>query len=81
MRGVSARYPAFNAAKGRPIDIEQRINLCRTEKQNATPLPFESRNSVVGLSASNLCGDTEPFERKGRNETVRSVLCDVCVRS
>jgi len=35
MRGVSARYPAFSPAKGRPIDIEQRINLCRTEQQKA----------------------------------------------
>src|SRR3954469_2446272 len=33
MRGVSARYPAFSPAKNRPIDIEQRINLCRTEQQ------------------------------------------------
>jgi sulfur-oxidizing protein SoxA len=47
MRGVSARYPAFDNAKGRPIDIEQRINLCRTEKQNATPLPFESRDLLA----------------------------------
>jgi L-cysteine S-thiosulfotransferase len=47
MRGVAARYPAFNPAKGRPIDIEQRINLCRTEKQNATPLPFESRDLLA----------------------------------
>jgi sulfur-oxidizing protein SoxA len=47
MRGVSARYPAFNPAKGRPIDIENRINLCRTERQNATPLPFESRELLA----------------------------------
>jgi sulfur-oxidizing protein SoxA len=47
MRGVSARYPAFDPTKGRPIDIEQRINLCRTEKQNATPLPFESRELLA----------------------------------
>ena len=33
MRGVAARYPAFDAARGRPIDLEQRINLCRTEHQ------------------------------------------------
>ena len=38
MRGVAARYPAYQPAKGRPIDIEQRINLCRTENQKATPL-------------------------------------------
>ena len=50
MRGVSARYPAFNAAQGRPIDIEQRINLCRTEKQQATPLPFES-SDLLALTA------------------------------
>ena len=47
MRGVSARYPAFDTAKGRPVDIEQRINLCRTEKQNATLLPFESRELLA----------------------------------
>jgi sulfur-oxidizing protein SoxA len=47
MPGVSARYPTFDAAKGRPIDIEQRINLCRTERQNATPLPFESRELLA----------------------------------
>ena len=50
MRGVSARYPAFDAAKGRPIDIEQRINLCRTKRQNATALPFESRD-LLALTA------------------------------
>ena len=50
MRGVSARYPAFSPAKGRPIDIEQRINLCRTEQQKATPLPFESRD-LLALTA------------------------------
>ena len=47
MRGVSARYPAFNPAKGRPIDIEQRINLCRTAQQKATPLPSESRDLLA----------------------------------
>ena len=50
MRGVSARYPAFNAAKGRPINIEQRINLCRTEQQKAAPLAYESRD-LLALTA------------------------------
>src|SRR5205085_4703785 len=50
MRGVSARYPVFSPAKGRPIDIEQRINLCRTEQQKATPLAFESRD-LLALTA------------------------------
>ena len=47
MRGVSARYPAFSPAKGRPIDIEQRINLCRTEQQKAAPLAHESRELLA----------------------------------
>jgi L-cysteine S-thiosulfotransferase len=50
MAGVAARYPAFDAAQARPIDLEQRINLCRGEKQNATPLRFESRE-LLGLTA------------------------------
>jgi sulfur-oxidizing protein SoxA len=50
MRGVSARYPAFSAPKNRPIDIEQRINLCRTEQQKAEPLAHESRE-LLALSA------------------------------
>ena len=50
MRGVSARYPAFSPAKGRPIDIEQRINLCRTEQQKAAPLAHESRD-LLALTA------------------------------
>jgi len=50
MRGVSARYPAFSPAKGRPIDIEQRINLCRTERQKAPPLAYESRD-LLALTA------------------------------
>ena len=35
MRGVAARYPAYDAARGRPVDLEQRINLCRAEQQKA----------------------------------------------
>ena len=50
MKGVAARYPAFDKAIGRPIDLEQRINSCRTNHQQATPLPFESR-ALLALTA------------------------------
>lgn len=50
MKGVAARYPAFNAARGRPVDLEQRINICRTEQQQSTPLPFESKE-LLALAA------------------------------
>jgi L-cysteine S-thiosulfotransferase len=50
MKGVAARYPAFDKALGRPVDLEQRINLCRTNRQQATPLLFESRE-LLALTA------------------------------
>src|SRR5216684_1842681 len=33
MKGVAPRYPAFSPARGRPINLEQRINICRTDEQ------------------------------------------------
>jgi len=50
MKGVAARYPAFDTARGRPVDLEQRINICRADKQNATPLAYESKE-LLALSA------------------------------
>jgi sulfur-oxidizing protein SoxA len=47
MKGVAARYPAFSPAHNGPIDLQQRINLCRTEHQRATPLPFESHDLLA----------------------------------
>lgn len=50
MRGVAARYPAFDAQGNRPVDLQDRINLCRRDHQKATPLAYESRD-LLGLSA------------------------------
>src|SRR5581483_3018392 len=50
MKGVAARYPAFDQKLGRPVDLEQRINLCRADKQQAQPLPYESKD-LLALSA------------------------------
>jgi L-cysteine S-thiosulfotransferase len=50
MRGVAARYPAYSAEQGRPVDLEGRINLCRETRQHASPLPRESRE-MLALSA------------------------------
>ena len=48
MKGVAARYPA--PYKGRLVNLEQRINACRVEKQEAAPFPYESRE-LLALSA------------------------------
>jgi sulfur-oxidizing protein SoxA len=50
MKGVAARYPAFDAQRGRPIDLEQRVNICRADRQQATPLPFEGKE-LLALTA------------------------------
>src|SRR3981081_2149772 len=78
MKGVAARYPAFDKTLGRPVDLEQRINLCRTRYQQATPLPYESRD-LLALTAfvaqqsrgieieANTDPQLEPFVAKGRD--------------
>lgn len=50
MKGVAARYPAFDAARNGPIDLEQRINLCREKHQQAPPLAYESKE-LLALTA------------------------------
>jgi L-cysteine S-thiosulfotransferase len=50
MKGVAARYPAFDKTLGRPVNLEQRITLCRARHQEATPLPYESRD-LLALTA------------------------------
>lgn len=50
MKGVAARYPAFDARAARPIDLEQRINQCRVEQQGAPALVREGRE-LLALTA------------------------------
>jgi sulfur-oxidizing protein SoxA len=50
MKGVAARYPAFDAAVNHPIDLEQRINQCRSERQKSEPLAWESAD-LLALTA------------------------------
>jgi sulfur-oxidizing protein SoxA len=50
MKGVAARYPAFHPVLARPLDLEQRINRCRTEHQRAEPLAWESED-LLALTA------------------------------
>ena len=50
MKGVAARHPSFDAAQGRPVNLEQRINRCRIDRQKAPPLAYESRD-LLALTA------------------------------
>ena len=61
MKGVAARYPAIDAASGRPISLEQRVNLCRGQHQNATPFAFESKELLALTAYLGLQSRGEPI--------------------
>lgn len=77
MRGVAARYPAFDVKLGRPITLGQRINQCRQQHQQAAPLRAESPEllgleSYVALQSRGLPlappddARLEPFRQRGQ---------------
>jgi sulfur-oxidizing protein SoxA len=77
MTGVAARYPAFDKDRGHPINLEQRVNICRATYQQATPLAYESREllALTAFLAQQSRGmpitaesdpQLEPFIAKGR---------------
>jgi len=47
LAGVRLRYPTFDAQTGALINLEQRINRCRTEQLQAPPLAWESRELLA----------------------------------
>ena len=50
MRGVATHYPTFEVDYKRPVDLGERINICRSKYQNATPFWFESKE-LLALTA------------------------------
>jgi sulfur-oxidizing protein SoxA len=50
MKGIAARYPAFDEVTGRPVNLEQRINFSRARDQNAAPFRYESAE-LLALTA------------------------------
>lgn len=47
MKGVGAAMPKWNERLGRPVNIEQQINICRTERMRAEPWKFGSSDLVA----------------------------------
>jgi sulfur-oxidizing protein SoxA len=50
MKGVAARYPGVPPGGNRPVDLEGRIDLCRTGQQKAPALAAESAE-LLALTA------------------------------
>jgi sulfur-oxidizing protein SoxA len=77
MKGVAARYPAWDSGAARPVNLEQRINACRTGRQRAPALAYESREllaltAYVGRQSRGMPiavaadGPVKPFLEAGR---------------
>ncbi len=49
MKGVGARYPILDEKRGKLVNIENRINMCRTENMKAKPWKYDSSQSL-GMS-------------------------------
>jgi sulfur-oxidizing protein SoxA len=50
LQGAAARHPARDAKSGRLLNLEQRINACRTERMDAPAYAYESRE-LLSLTA------------------------------
>ena len=50
MRGVAARYPVFDAKTKQLLNLEGRINQCRSQRQGAAALAYESEE-LLALTA------------------------------
>lgn len=94
MKGVAARHPAWDAASGRPVNLEQRINACRAGRQQAASLAYESRDllaltAYVARQSRGMPVDiaidarTKPFLDAGREGFTRrqgqlNIACTQC---
>jgi sulfur-oxidizing protein SoxA len=77
MKGIAARYPAFDETSGGPVNLEQRINLSRERDQQAAPFRYESAEmlALTAYIALQSRGQPvappqdqrlEPFRERGR---------------
>ena len=77
MKGVKTRYPAYYEPWGKMINLELRINECRSDNQKAKPWKYESKE-MVGMTsfigyqsrglpmAVDIGGKATPFFQKGK---------------
>ena len=76
MKGAAARYPAYDTKRGAPVNLEGRINICRTEQQQAPALALEGKELLAltayvarqsrGLPIESTDSRLEPFIAAGR---------------
>ena len=94
MKGVAARYPAPDKSGQKLLNLEQRINACRSDNQRATALAYESREllalaTYVGRQSRGMPvavatdARSKPFLQAGRDAFNRrqgqlNLSCAIC---
>jgi len=77
MKGVGAAMPKWDAKLGKPLTLEQRVNVCRTENMEAKPWKWESdqmlsmtayvKNQSRGMPVNvQADGPMEPWVKRGK---------------
>ncbi len=77
MKGVGAAMPKWDAKLGKPLTLEQRINVCRTDNMEAKPWKWESdqmlsmttyvKNQSRGMPVNvQADGPMEPWVKRGK---------------
>jgi L-cysteine S-thiosulfotransferase len=61
MKGVAARYPAYETRRSQPLNLEQRINMCHTGLQRATPFAYEGKEMLALATYLELQSRGEPI--------------------
>ena len=72
MKGVAARYPAFERSAGRPVDLEQRINLPASRTRRRKPFAYESKD-MLALSAYVAHAVARRADRAARRPAAQAV--------
>ena len=72
MKGVAARYPVFDKALGRPVDLEARINIAAPTDSRRRP-PYESRDllALTAFVARQSRGSSHRARRRSATCAVR----------
>ena len=79
MKDVGATYPKWDETTSKPINVEQRINLCRTDNMGAEAYPFDKggqkpltayikhQSQGMPLQMSLLEGDMQKWWERGKD--------------
>ncbi|OYU74251.1 MAG: hypothetical protein CFE45_35255, partial [Burkholderiales bacterium PBB5] len=61
LAGVAARYPAWDSASGRALNLGGRVNACRVRHQQATPGAVDSSELLAGTALIGLQSRGQPI--------------------